>query len=504
MKTPSDDLFRIIKSMDSHEKRFFKQFGSGSGSLSYVVLFDAIDSLPRYDEELLKRKLKKKKFRHHLQKAKNYLSESLLSSLAKYNEEASENTRIQQYLNQAEQLYDRQLYDIGNKVIAKAEKLAMATEAFPYIVLINNLRVSAIIRQGAWNDAQEFIRAKALDEKELMEKIGGNSDYRNLSLQASAVRGIYGQSTEAEHYRFLENNKLFSPGKALLTHSSRKHYYSTQFMRYSTLRDWEKAYTFQHKWISYLETDTGQLQARAVEYLHGLAHYLVALAKTGRHDDTHRVLERGHDFYNSLPAKRKNKTISAYFTNIVSSYMFTQMTIMQPQNAIKAWERVKDAVSYDHLAAGLKMVISANLFACYFYEKKFHESMKWLNKIIQFDRPNRADIQAMARIVLLMVHVELGNMDLLPGLARSARRWLKKNKAADAYSLCLLDFFEKTALKAYDQGRLREAFDEFQEQLKTKDKKINIIPSFNYWLESKVTKKPLMETIRKYEARDLT
>ena len=63
MKVPSDELFRLIKSMSRQEKVYFKQYASRKKEHNnYIVLFDSIDSMDSYNERELKAKLKHEGF----------------------------------------------------------------------------------------------------------------------------------------------------------------------------------------------------------------------------------------------------------------------------------------------------------------------------------------------------------------------------------------------------------------------------------------------------------
>ena len=55
----TDALFLLIQSLESSEKRNFKLFvtrNSGSGDLKIIQLFDALEKMEDYDEELLLKK----------------------------------------------------------------------------------------------------------------------------------------------------------------------------------------------------------------------------------------------------------------------------------------------------------------------------------------------------------------------------------------------------------------------------------------------------------------
>jgi len=58
-KRSTDELFQLIKSLEKSEKRNFKLYINRSGGnedLKIVQLFDALDKMAEYDEDVLLRK----------------------------------------------------------------------------------------------------------------------------------------------------------------------------------------------------------------------------------------------------------------------------------------------------------------------------------------------------------------------------------------------------------------------------------------------------------------
>ena len=55
MKTPSTELFDLVRSLTKQEKRYYKMYTTLSGGKTnkYLMLFDAIDAQKEYDEEVI-------------------------------------------------------------------------------------------------------------------------------------------------------------------------------------------------------------------------------------------------------------------------------------------------------------------------------------------------------------------------------------------------------------------------------------------------------------------
>ncbi|MBI3258901.1 MAG: hypothetical protein HYZ54_05435 [Ignavibacteriae bacterium] len=80
----SDDLFRLVKSLTSAEKGYFKKYTAKhiiGDKNDYTILFTILDKMDEWDEELLKRRLAKFGFSHRISSVKNYLNKLILESL---------------------------------------------------------------------------------------------------------------------------------------------------------------------------------------------------------------------------------------------------------------------------------------------------------------------------------------------------------------------------------------------------------------------------------------
>ena len=104
--TPTDDLFRLIKSLTKSEKRYFKLFsGLQKGNKKYVSLFRAIERQESYDENKLKILFSDKTFTNQLSVSKIHLFNLLLKSLSLYHSDRTSDFRIREALNSIEVLF---------------------------------------------------------------------------------------------------------------------------------------------------------------------------------------------------------------------------------------------------------------------------------------------------------------------------------------------------------------------------------------------------------------
>lgn len=121
------ELYRLIKSLDTNEKKYFRRFGlkdDSKGKTSTEILFEIIDGLEEYDEEKISNRLKRQKLSKQSVYLKGYLYNLLLDTLLWYNKEKSAELKATFELSKIRLLADRGLEDEAQKL---SDKLMSST-----------------------------------------------------------------------------------------------------------------------------------------------------------------------------------------------------------------------------------------------------------------------------------------------------------------------------------------------------------------------------------------
>jgi hypothetical protein len=130
-KPSSDQLFRLIKSLTTAEKRYFKIFASRhtiGEKNEYVNLFDAIDKQENYNETKLLKLFSNNTFTHSPAIAKSRLFDIILKSLHAYHGDSSVDVELQRLMHSTEILFKKSLYDECRKILHRAKKMAQKFE----------------------------------------------------------------------------------------------------------------------------------------------------------------------------------------------------------------------------------------------------------------------------------------------------------------------------------------------------------------------------------------
>ncbi len=119
MRTPTDDLFQLIKSMTPAEKRFLKQHFDLSDNLK-IQLFDLINRQEVYDEAAIKAHFKGTAVARNLKVHKAQLTDLLINSLISGKHAQRKQKSAQTLLTEAQVLYEKNQLKLALKKVDKA------------------------------------------------------------------------------------------------------------------------------------------------------------------------------------------------------------------------------------------------------------------------------------------------------------------------------------------------------------------------------------------------
>lgn len=132
MKKPSDHIFRLIHAMTPAEKRYFKRHFASEQSV-LTQLFDFINKLKSYDEQLIKQSFEENVARN-FKVYKVQLFELLIDSLQAFGSNKNVKTKIRRGLEEVDILLDKQLYDLAADRLKRLKTLCLKYEEFSYLI----------------------------------------------------------------------------------------------------------------------------------------------------------------------------------------------------------------------------------------------------------------------------------------------------------------------------------------------------------------------------------
>ncbi|HET6227912.1 MAG TPA: hypothetical protein VFF27_16625, partial [Bacteroidia bacterium] len=148
----------------------------------------------------------------------------------------------------------------------------------------------------------------------------------------------------------------------------------------------------------------------------------------------------------------------------------------------------------------LKLGLYVEITYAYIIAGNYKKALSWVNKI--FSRSStRTDIQPVARIMNILIHYELGNLDVLDSMIASAEHFLKSKDRFYEYEKEIFRKIKRlqTAENKKAQLKLFSELKKYVQQMASGDYGKIVLEYFDItlWIDSKLESKTMTEIIKK-------
>lgn len=426
---PNPDLHLLIKSLSKSEKRYFKIYASQyakSDKSNYLRLFDAIDRQAEYDEAALKKRFSKEKFIRHLSSEKNYLFQMIMKSLRAYQREGSLAVNLGELILESDILEQKGLYKRSDKVLAKAEKLAEESEShWVMLEILDRRRVLLKARElkQPHENLLDLIRRK----EETLDKITNRYFYQDLydELFLAARRRLDGPRRD-----ILEKLKGLYEDPVLLAEHPPASFFATLFSlnlkalfhRLNENRAASKeAFA---KQVALWEAHPEMCRLHPPRHKIALSNYLAACVAMEDYAPIPAVIAK----IKAIPDSTFNLA-AENFQNVSLWELLYHFNTGKLEEAMETMPGIEAGLEkYGRkVNQARRLTLLYNMAMVHFMADQASPCLKYINQILDTGAiPHRRDIQRSAHLFQLILHLELGNFDLLEYLLRSSKRFFKQ------------------------------------------------------------------------------
>jgi len=501
----SDTLFQLVKSLKKSEKRNFKLYvkrNTASEDLKIIYLFDAMDRMEVYDEvELLKKN--KRLSKQQLSNVKAHLYKQILSSLRLIRSESDIVIQLHEQVDYAEILYNQGLYLQSLKVLDRIKEYAREYHQYSYVleILFFEQKIEALHITRSMQDRAGKLAADMQtvnDQLQLAGKLSG------LSLQ---LYGWYIQHGVARNEKDEIAVKEFFESRLPAQMPAEKGFYENLylFQSYSWFafieQDFLSYYRYTHRWVELFDKEPRMILIETAHYIKGMHNLLGAHFDLLNYPKFLETLSRFEKFFHSEAVQENdnNRIQTFVYLHIAKiNQHFIDGTFSEGLALVPyIEEKLKEYEIYLDLH---RILIFYYKFASLFFGSgDFENTIKYLNKIINWKMDLRTDLQCYSRLLHLIAHYELGNDSLLEYLIKSVYRFMAKMENLSRVEEEIFRFLKKSL--QLEAGELKPQFSSLLERLKTYEKNRFETRAFVYldiisWLESKIRGVPVQKIIR--------
>jgi len=461
----SQDLHRLIRSLSKAEKGYFKKFGlkqSGSGSV-YLRLFDAIDGMAEYDEAWLQQRFRGEKLTRQFSKAKNYLRQLILQSLRAFHDGQTIESQIQENLDFAHLLREKNLFAQSLKHLDKADKLARAHDKFEYRlrIIFQKLKFDRFYFKGSLHEQNKRLTA---ERKRVLDQLAHYVQYHNLIRELVVrvnVQSDVFRSDLAELQALLEHPLMAGEGRAQ-SFLAKRLYFEIQRIYFTLHKDWPKTYAALKRLVQLHAHNPAFVQHHLTAHLYTLQCLLIACENLGKMEEAMEVIAQ----IRALPCRSQREKHFAFTTRIFELNLLCNQQAFDRAVALADELEPELEVHKPNLSEMEVTHFYHQFVRSYFGARQFNRALTYNNRILnELQLTQRADLQCVARIVDLLLHYELGHVDLLEYRLKSTYRFLKKRERLFRSEAILLKFIRHLPGIPPSRKALQQAFAQLHQAL---------------------------------------
>ncbi len=442
------DLFQLVQSMTKAEKRAFRSYAGrlqDSDQLLYIRLFDIMQKMKTADDKVIKRQLGVEdtvKFSN----LKRHLYRQILTSLRLLHQNRTPSINVREQIDFAYVLYGKGLYTAALKVLEKAKKTA-ETSHLDFLALVVVEFQKVIHSRHVTHSKAGKIEALLDASKDYITTLTDRISLSNLRMRLHKFYVEKGHVKNDEEHQevlryFEENKPIESPdGLGLI---EQVYWYQSHVWYYYILNDFESCLENARRWVA-LFSEHSDMPARDIDlYLRGF-HYALTSAFNLNNLQVFIYYQKGLEAFRNKHRKRFNEN------SRIIALVYTYTARLNRHFLEKSYEQGVDIIPrlnrrirrYGEKVDAHKMLVFYFKFAyMYLMASRPENAIDYLLKIINdTDSSLRIDIQVYARLMFLMAHYDLDNIELIRHLTKQYGRFFKKHDLASLLPNTMLRFF---------------------------------------------------------------
>ena len=501
-KKRSDHLLNLVNSLTKTEKRHFKIYYYEEKETKFYRLFDC---LLKHDFKRDEEVLNSCSFINPLQYSnlKAHLYKMILRSIRQQKIESNSEIKIREQIDFTQLLFDRGLHTQSAEILSKAKKQARRKEHLELYLEILKWEKRLIlptIGRNNQNHTSEIVE----EVEEISTRINLINLLTNYSARLNALFFRIGYVRNEQDYQKVKSifEEIPFIDRSQLSFNEKLAFYKFNVEYYSFIQDFNSAHEFALEWTALFNNFDLKI-SWFEDYLAALNSLLI----------TQYRLNLQVEFFNTVKVL---KALRKYPSAVLNNYTLLKLLkyayahefngfFMQGDFAkgvriiTKIMPRIHQFMK--QIDNHSRIILQYKIACLYFGNDNHHESIDWLNQIInQPDNDLREDIHGFARILNLICHYELGNLDIIDYYIRATYRFLLKKEDMNRFQKLILSFLKKLGSQTVGQQLIKE-FERLRDDLvklseDPYEKRAFIYFDIISWLQTKIEKKPIHEIIR--------
>ncbi len=309
--------------------------------------------------------------------------------------------------------------------------------------------------------------------------------------------GTLRDKKDLEKFKSIIDHPLLKKESNALSYRSKFFYYLIYGSYYFAIGDYNNSYKYQKKHIELIEKHSQMVEQEPHNYITVLMNIINACHLLNKHEEIYKYLKK----IRTVP-----KMVAANHREFLEIKVFADTYNIELALDIEKGEFRKGMELIPEIEEGLEQfkgkfnrfqetILYYNLSTICFGAGEYSLALRWLNLILN-DKSIEItqELYCFSKILNLIIHLELGNDDLLPHIIRSTHRFLDQRKKLYKFENVFLDFIKKMS-NYPDEKEIIIHYQELKIDLEALIQDPFERRAFDYfdfisWVESKIHTKP--------------
>ncbi len=508
-KTASNHIFTLIKSLTKQEKRYFKLYCGRQGyeeDNPYILVFDAIAAQASYDEEKIIETFAAENFTKRFSVFKSRLYDAILKSLHAYHSSSSVDAELKKMLHCAEILFKKTLYKQCTRILKQAKKLAIKHDKFTTLLEIHMWEKKTIEKDNYSWQGVEDIETILEEDKNVLKLIQNYCEFWNIKSMFFLPLYKGGKARneeERENFKKIITHPLLQGEENALSAEAKYLYHHIYSAHFFSICDYQKSYDHLISNARMIEDHPELFDEEPNTYFSILTNAIYIGNQLKYYEESEMNLNRLRAYADKLKNEQNQDLQLKLFSSVLSLELTIYVQTGQYDKGLEIITEIEEGLEkYSDKINPIRIsYFNFNMAVLYYGLERYSDALKKINLLLNDPSIDQSeDIYSFTQIMSLIIHLKLGNRDLIPYITKSTHRYLKKRQRIYRTEKLILDYFNRISRDPYEDLRKEDLLHLQNELTKVVDDPLEnaTLEYFNFiaWAESYLLNKPYGEIVR--------
>lgn len=436
--------------MSKSEKRYFKIYASKhiiGEKNNYTVLFDFIQKMEEYDEDLIFKKFEGKPLLNRFSITKKRLYNYILKALDAFYADSSIDARLYKMIHSAEILYKKALYQQCLKMLKSTEKQAVKFEKYHILIEIQ-LKFKRLIENTGYSDikpaAIDAILSKDLNYIETIQNYCELWHIKSKLFQRLNTKGVARSENDRMDYDSIvaplqkTNLNIDFDSQYLVNHTKSAYYFA--------IDDTKKSVISMHKNIRLFQANKNIILTEPNVYFSTLTNVIYSHNSLGEHEKAAYYLS----LLKALPKQLGDNRNEDLDIKLFSSINSIELNLHNCRGEFKKSIALEQIIQEGFRLYGSKIskirrsYLAFSMAVAFFGNTDYTNALKWINYILNDSNlDQKEDIFCFTQLLNLIIHFELNHNQLLLYAIKNTHRYLKLRNRVYAFETVFVDYITR-------------------------------------------------------------